>query len=330
MRWVSEWKNYLQERLAELVAWPPWFGPMAERLLSSLAAEELLDLEGILGRMSYYERDEWEQISPSEVRKIGRGFFRTWALGLLSLHRNGYVRHESVRLLARQSDGNELRYLVIRQNDWVEPISRDARAAVDVRLTEHYLPEFVRILPLVVRLLAFTRYQHFPTVQKVVEMLCGPKHAAMISQVIGSGHRGSRRHVARIALDLDGEHRRRVIECGLASDDSVLRLWSCRAAPSAFRGDDLKSILEKFKEDRFMPVRREVLRIEAQILPASARAIWEGALLDSNAAIREVARYELNKLGSFDAAVFYRDAIASELEPVSKPFENSERASQLQ
>jgi HEAT repeat protein len=160
--------------------------------------------------------------------------------------------------------------------------------------------------------LAFTRYQHFPTVQKVVEMLCRPKHAALISEILGSAHRSSRRHVARIALDHPGEHRRRVIKCGLASDDGVLRLWSCRAVPSALGGDDLKSILDKLKNDRFMPVRRETLRIRAQHFPASARAIWEGALLDSNAAIREVARYELNKLGSFDAAAFYRNTIANE------------------
>ncbi len=313
MTWrVFDWINSLQDLLKRLASRPYAFGSIAENLLSGFAPAELLNLEDVFGQMSFYSIEGWDEISPSDVQEISKGSRRLWALGLLSFHRNGYVRHEAVRLLARESDGNELRYLVIRQNDWVEPISRDARAAVQQRLTDGYLPEFVRILPLVVRLLAFTRYEHAPTVQRVVELLCRPEHAELLSQALASPHRNARREVARVALDLPGEHRRRVLEGGLASGDGVLRLWCCRAVPVIFSGKELKDFLRELVKDRFMPARREALRSEAQTFPESVRTIWTAALLDANVAIRDLARFELNKVGPFAAAPFYRDAIAAE------------------
>jgi HEAT repeat protein len=313
MMWrVFDWINSLQERLKNLAARPYAFGSMAENLLSGLSPEELLHLEGVFGRMSFYSIEGWDQITPAEVQKIATGSHRSWALGLLSFHRNGYVRHAAVRLLALESDGSELRYLAIRQNDWVEPISRDARAAVQQRLTTRYLPEFVEILPLVFRLLAFTRYEHSQTVQSIVELLCRPQHASLLSQALDSPHRITRRQVTRIALDLPGEHRRDVIKRALASDDGVLRLWCCRAVPSIVAGPELASVLQELKKDRFMPARREALRIQAQAFPKSARVSWMAALLDANPAIRQLARFELRKLGSFHAAVFYHDVLNAE------------------
>lgn len=316
-RRLAEWMTYLQRRLEELGARPYEYGGRAKELLSELAPEQLLDITDVVGRMSYTARGGCDDLSPSEVPRLVRGANRPWALGLLSFHPNGYVRHAAVRLLALESDGSELRYLVIRQNDWVLPISRDARDAVQERLTDDYLPEFVRILPLVIRLLAFTRYEHVATVRKVVELLCRPEHAMLLAQALASPHRNTRREVLRVALDLPGEHRQRVIAAGLESDDSVIRLWCCRAVPATFAGDDRKSALAKLERDQFMPVRRQAFQTQAQLSPELAREIWTTGLLDANVTIRDLARFELNKLGPFAAPEFYRDAIAAEPPRVS-------------
>jgi len=61
-----------------------------------------------------------------------------------------------------------------------------------------------------------------------------------------------------------------------------------------------------------MPIRREALLIEAEEFPGSARDVWKHALLDTNVSIRELARIRIAKLGEFDAADFYRQALAED------------------
>ncbi|MFI5461079.1 MAG: hypothetical protein ACHRXM_37200 [Isosphaerales bacterium] len=147
--------------------------------------------------------DAWEQLTPAGVRTlITEGSTRTSVLGLLSFHRNGYVRHEALRLLAQSHDGSELPYLLIRQNDWVESIRADARRAVQARLDEGYLPDFVGNLPLVVHLLAFRRHDHADLVRQVIGMLVQPEHDELLARAIRSQDRTVRRSVIRLALDL--------------------------------------------------------------------------------------------------------------------------------
>src|SRR5579872_1118675 len=95
---------------------------------------------------------------------------RSSMLGYASFHRNGYVRHEAIRLLAQIEDGSELPFLLIRQNDWVQPIAGEARTAVESRLTEAYLPNFVKNFALVVRLLGFSRHELAGEVRHVIEL----------------------------------------------------------------------------------------------------------------------------------------------------------------
>jgi hypothetical protein len=312
LRNIPEWTSAVLRRVADVLIGRPSlaFVENAQRL-AALGPEELMAFENTIGQMSYY--GEKNNIRPAQVNSIAaEESSRVSVLGLLSFHRNGYVRHEAVRLLAREFRGEELRYLIIRQNDWVEPISIEARIAVRQRIKSGYLGEFVRVLPLVVRILAYKRYKHGAIVRMVVAMLCDPEQAALLAEAIRSPYRESRRQVVRLALELAGEHRRRVIAHGLESDDGVLRLWCCRAASSAFAGPELRRLLKSVENDSFMPARREALRLDAQLFAESGRSVWQVALLDASAAIRDLARYEMHKLGSFDAAAFYRDAIASD------------------
>src|ERR1700722_9173785 len=90
--------------LESMVVWRPRFAQEAELLLSSIEPQELLDLEDIFSRMTYYgfvEHHgvlEWNNLIPEQVASLAADSpCRTSVLGLLSFHRNGYVRHEAVR-----------------------------------------------------------------------------------------------------------------------------------------------------------------------------------------------------------------------------------------
>lgn len=283
-----------------------------QHLLSRVSPDQLLHLSGVVGwSWGWYISEAWDKLSPKNVSTLLVDLNSQVAvLGLLSFHRSGYVRQHAVRLLARETTGDELRYLLIRQNDWVSVVASEAQIAVNKRLVPNYLPHFVRCLPLVVHLLAFRRRDLTPVAHKVVEMLVQPQHDAMLAEVIKTSDPIVCRQVVRVALEGTGEHRARVIHHGLSSTDSIIRLMSAIRVGQSFTGPDLRQATMLLQRDRFMPVRREGFRIEAESNPGEASSVWRRALLDSHASIRDLARYALGKMGSFDAAVFYRQVIA--------------------
>jgi HEAT repeat protein len=281
------------------------------RLLVQVSPERLLHLGDTVGHAwRWYISDAWDRLSPAQVGTlISEGLSRSSVLGLLSFHHDGYVRHEAVRLLSKIHDGSELSYLLIRQNDWVQPISNDARCAVQARLDEGYVPEFMANLPLVLHLLTLSRHDHSDLVHQVIGMLVQPQHDELLEKVIHSDDLVVHRGIVRLALKADDQHRPRVIKHALASNDGVIRLWASTHVRSSFSGEVLERIVGTLKRDRFMPVRREALIIQSDTSPDLGRSVWRQALLDDNASIRELARFYLGKLQEVNWPEVYRRAI---------------------
>lgn len=260
---------------------------------------------------------------------------RTSVLGLLSFHRSGYVREAAVRHLRKSRDGSELPYLLIRLNDWVEPVAALAYTAVTERLSIEYLPHFAAHLPLVMRLLRLGRFDDANITRRVVMLLAQPPFEPALIEAIRSSDRVVRRDVVRVALGLCDKRREpsrakpaplgavtsaqeghdehdvkcRVVAHGLDSGDAVIRLWCARGVRDCFSGEQLRVTLGRLKQDRSMPVRRESLRIEAAAYPHLEREIWRAALLDPSIAIRELARVRLRDLGGCEPAAVYREAL---------------------
>jgi hypothetical protein len=123
-------------------------------LLSLVSPEELLCL-GEFSEWGWWRSISTRTFQPSTIRSLAIDpTLHTSVFGIISFHHNGYVRHEAVHRLAQSHDGTELPYLLVRQNDRVQPISRDARVEVENRLSDDNLIHFVRNMSLVVRLLA--------------------------------------------------------------------------------------------------------------------------------------------------------------------------------
>jgi len=282
-------------------------------ILAPLSPDDLLHLSGVIGwSWGWYVSDAWDRLKPTDVASlVADPLCRSTVLGFVSFHRNGYVRHEAVRLLSRIHDGSELPFLLIRQNDWVKPISADAREAVRSRLKDDNLPAFLRCLPLVVHLLKLRRHDHSQVVHQVVEMLLPPDKDDSLKEVLRSSNRDVRREILRIALDLDGEHQTRVVSRGLDSTDAVARYWSACRVRRRRPLENTPQIIQRLQQDRYMPVRREGMSLEAEVHPDRSQEVWQRALLDVNASIRDLARFHLQKVSGFNGAEFYRHWLAT-------------------
>lgn len=287
-------------------------GRVIARLLAAVSPEDLLHFNEVFDwSWRLQVSDVWNKLKPTGVESlVTDASVRTPVLGLLSFHRNGYVRHEAVHHLAEIHDGTELPYLLIRQNDWVEPISRDARAAVEERILDEYIVHFVHNMPLVAHLSAFKRRDHSAVLQRIVATLTQPRHEELLLSALRSPHRAVRRWVAKEALGLTGEHQARMVRFGISSDDPVIRLWSCRLVPLVFTGEEVRQILGRLTKDRFNPVRNEAFWSVAKAFPGEASQTWQEALLDSSYTIREMAQSQLAKLGGVGVASVYRQALA--------------------
>lgn len=262
------------------------------RLVSMLSPYDLLHVrDGFSSSYSWYVSQDWEKIVPADISGLvgnptDEG--HSAALGLLSFHHSGRVRHEAIRRLAQSSDGTELPFLLIRQNDWVEAISVDAKAAVATRINDAYADHLLRSLPLVCQLANVRRRDHRDTVQSVMDLLLAERHQDLLQDAIECSERDVRRLVISYGFQNSGEHRIRLTKMAIQSKDPTIRLKSCPHVVMSLDGIELRTTLDALTSDSFMPVRREGYRIKAEQFADQAAEIWRLALLDKNHSIREL------------------------------------------
>jgi HEAT repeat protein len=166
-------------------------------------------------------------------------------------------------------------------------------------------------LPLVVHLLKFSRHDHSEVVHRIIEMLLRPDKDASLKEVLRSSNREVRREVMRRALEFAGQHQARVVSHGLDSTDAVVRYWSACKVRSFVPPAAIDETIRRLQQDRYMPVRREGLSLEAYAYPKRNQGVWQRALLDPNASIRDVARFQLKKSPGMCPVDFYRKRLAT-------------------
>lgn len=231
-------------------------------------------------------------------------------LGLASGSPDGHVRERAVLALAKSSCGRELPFLLVRLNDWVEPVRELARTAVTDRLHSEYAPHFVAHLPLVDRLTNCLRDDHRWLLDAVVERLeAGPWRDAVLN-----GSCSPDRHVRRACFDLLSRSPaidvRRIVRAALEDVDVGIKMRGARLATSRLpRGDPLWDALELMLRAAFSPIRRMAIQAAAAGRSPCLRRMLFAGLFDRSPAVRDVAGFHLNRNFGLDVAGQYRDSL---------------------
>jgi len=226
------------------------------------------------------------------------------ALAILSMHPSGYVRDDAVAALAAQEDGAELPYLLLRANDWVEPIRRRVWQVLHGRFPPRFAAAWVRLLPLLMRLEDARRGEYGPVVvRRVLDELaerpeCRPALMAGLASADRVVRRTCFRTLARASKPADA------VRIGLANDDPVVRLQAAREV-ERLKPDELAAIVPVMLLDRFVAV-RTVAAIFAE--RAGDLALLRAAALDASATPRGIAAAGLARRG-MDVAALYRAAV---------------------
>ncbi|HEU4886890.1 MAG TPA: hypothetical protein VFV49_03315 [Thermoanaerobaculia bacterium] len=219
---------------------------------------------------------------------------------LSSFHPSGFIREDAIERLAGWRNGRELRFLLLRVNDWVPQVRDAARTAVVARLTPGYAPHFARHLGLITRLQRSRRVDHSGLLRAISRLLATSVSRDALIQMMND-HRGeTRRVILRILVESNPDDME-LFRAMLRVDDPVIRLMAMRLLPVAENRDALEVLFD----DPAGSVRAQALLMAAD----SPRLV--SALLDRNANVRSVARHRLRDEG-IDFAALYRNALNSD------------------
>jgi HEAT repeat protein len=285
------------------------------KLVLGSTTKELAWLDFALRQRSPYSGDhfyEWHKVSPDQLGMLERfGESAGSLFGMASFHQSGYVREAAIKRLDQITTRAELPFLMLRLNDWVSNVRDAAYEAVRTRLKPEYGPSFIANFALVSRLEEAGRADHKALIQAINGLLRGDECRTSLLESLTSDDRFIRRASFRLALNSAKSDLPEIVRQALNDQDTVIRLRAAQTVFSAFEGAKLDHFLGLMKHDRFMPVRREALRIDVRRSSPGLISELCSALLDSHASMREEARYHLLKISSIDVAGFYRQTLTT-------------------
>lgn len=290
------------------------------RLLQATPARDLVWLDQTLrrgcrqngpgGRAAF---EAWDRLRPGWLTQAAQEPQGLVVLLAASMHHSGYVRQAAVQLLARWSlqtpvaedleAGAEVPFVLLRLNDWVGPVQQAAVAAIEPRLVAEYAPQLVRCIYLVEQLAAYRRRDHEAVLQALRQFLSRAGRPALLAGLTATDRLVQRHCFTRLMED-SAANARAVVLAGLASSDTLVRVWAARAARRRLYGPDLVEALGQARRDRAVPVRMEAVYAfiddhpELQVL-----------LLDPCKSIRETVRFYIRKHATIDFAALYRQAL---------------------
>lgn len=280
-----------------------------EFLLRTCKVEDLIWLdEHIRGLSSYLPSsrlEAWYKIKTSDFKIADRVL-----VYLCSLHPNGYIREKAVEELSQIKDGQELPYLLVRLNDWVETVRTQARMAVNERIISEYASEFINNLPLVIRLRTRNRVSHHHIVESVFVLLNLEESFRAVMNGLESSNLITKRICYQIALGYQNSQLLLVLNKALKQSKPIIRVMACRVICDSKLL--FSSYFNRLINDRYAPIRRITLTTLAEKNQIDAIPELKDSLVDPHTSVRDVSRFYLNSVTEIDFANHYLDYLWGE------------------
>jgi HEAT repeat protein len=275
---------------------------------------DLLRLDQSLRYQNYYgpsaKLPNWTTIKPSYLDALnGLPISSCTIIGLLSFHASGYVREAAVRRLAVLTTGDELKYLLIRLNDWVPAVRIAARQAVQARMRPAYARIFAANIGLIERLTHWERVNHAQFINWVLEYLRAPECQADVVALLQSPDAITRRLIYRLLATPGSNQITSLLRQGFEDRDPTIRLWAIREARKHLSWGTLAEMLAVPLKDKSAAVRLQAARAYVEHLDAESAPLLKRFLMDSAASLRSIGRYYLARMEHCDFPAFYRSQL---------------------
>jgi HEAT repeat protein len=295
-----------------------------QRIADDLSDQEMLWFERRVrnwhgdARAMLELRRPFDALTTADVERLARLAEASGpaVLGVASMHTSGWVRGASVKRLAESRTGGEVPFLLMRLADWVLAVRSVAKEALEARLGSAAGGD-TRIAQVLVchldmadamaeRALAATFLR-----DAIKALTRSPASAAPVREGLSSPNLQHRRRCYRIALEHGLVDPFELLSRALADGDAGLHQWAARSIPPRLEGEPRQDALRAMLRDRVAQVRKVAVAGLGQGLSSPDLDGLTRALHDPSSGVREEARFQLGRLGPFDARAHYRAALDS-------------------
>lgn len=236
---------------------------------------------------------------------------------LLSSHKNGYIREAAMQELSFQYPNLTIPTLLIRANDWVENIKKNATNQLIELSSIHNINLFLPHLILLRQLQQKQRYDHNELISFIENKLAKDCQDELL-QIIACQNKEKSRIAFKILainnLKLPG-----LIDLSSLSHDLVIKGNLLKLANKQLPQQELEYLLSRFLKDKSAIIRKKCIYIyldrfvdNRQIL----KDVLKDALFDKAFSIRELARFYLRPIGA-DIQRIYKEALINKTRPKS-------------
>lgn len=284
--------------LVPLLAADDFLTPHVAKTIAELVGEitpvqlSWLDEQVRHSSYAYWSRAAWQGLAPKAVSRLAQAAdLDPRVIGLLASHANGFVRAAALEVLAHSVEGQEIPFLSLRANDWVEPVAARAGELLTSRLRPDNRNAVLNALPFIVRVLGQRRRDHIELERALREVLLADGGEEALAR--GPGLAAPVRRMMYELLTSGGTAvQHRLIAAALSDSDAVIRARAIRSVATDADFEDRAAILERLlRNDPVPAVRRLVLAVLSEHMPERIAGVFPAALLDRAASVRRLARF---------------------------------------
>jgi hypothetical protein len=226
---------------------------------------------------------------------------------------SGYRRLSAVHALDQMATPATLPALIIRVNDWVEPVRRTALSAITKLALPANAAAFATCLPLFHQLSQRSRADHAPLIQFVEDFLCEPANAAAVVSAITDPQPRIARACLKLAITRGLADAATLVAQGMKQRDLATRTMTAPLI-AQLRGKARDKVLAVALADRNMPLRLAALRILLAQAPDSVDV--KAYLFDRHLAIRLLAAGHRRTQGGNPASIYAEELARGGKDPV--------------
>lgn len=277
-------------------------------ILRQLPPEGLPDFEQTF-RRSWSEipqwNSAWHNLERTQVNWLANSKHRTWLFGLCSFHPNGRIREVAVDYLSRQTNGDEIRFLILRLNDWVPTIRKLASRALMARLVPAKAAHSLDCSLLFDWLGTCGRSNHIPIIDRFKALFFQPECREALLNGLHSSTRRVRRFFLRMIETAPFPNGSDLLRSALVDSDPVNRLMVARQLLGRVGDSELMVLIRTLTRDPFMPIRRETILAVLRRNPVEAVSFLNAGLFDRHHSIRELCQFHLRNDHGQDVSLIY-------------------------
>jgi HEAT repeat protein len=241
---------------------------------------------------AYYWATAWDKLEPATISRLVHVHeLDATVIGLLASHPNGFVRAAALEVLAQHTSGQEIPFISIRANDWVEPVAARARELLISRLQPDNRHAVLTALPSILRVLGQRRREHGEIERALMSVLLSDEGVDALAR--GKEFDAPvRRKTYELMIRGATASKRQIVNAALKDPDPVIRARAVENAAADATFEDRAEILERFlREDRVPAVRTLTLALLAEHMPVRIAGLFPEVLLDRSASVRGLARF---------------------------------------